>query len=152
MVYTREVLHHVSSVDAVCAEVYRVLKPKGLFIATREHVISKLSDLDAFLQNHPVHRYTGGENAHLLSEYRHALKRAGFRQVKVLGSRESVINYYPMSVSEFAGKCRQALCRRLGMKIGQYLAARRFILGLFGWYLTVRSRTPGRLYSFLAER
>lgn len=152
VVYARQVLHHVSNLDTVCAEVYRILKPKGLFIATREHVISKPSDLGVFLQKHATHRYTGGENARLLSEYSGALKRAGFNDIRVVGPLESVINYYPMSRSEFAGLCRNALCKRLGIKIGRLLATRRFIIRLFGWYCTVRDHRPGRLYSFFARR
>jgi len=152
IVYARQVLHHVSDLDVVCGEAYRVLRPNGLFIGTREHVISKSGDLTAFLNNHPVHRYTGGENAHLLREYRAALIKAGFRQVKVLGPWESVINYYPMTRSEYVDQCRKALSRYLGVGMGGYLSTLSAVLKICGLYLTKRDRTPGRLYSFLATR
>jgi len=152
IVYARSVLHHVGDLDAVCAEVYRVLRPGGVFAATREHVISKPSDLKVFLENHPVHRYTGGEKALLLEQYCAALKRAGFSKIKVLSPRQSVINYYPMTRLQYVDECRSALNKFLGRKIGRYLATKPFVLRLYGWYLTRRDQTPGRLYSFIGIR
>ena len=152
IVYLRQVLHHVWHLERVCAEVYRVLKPRGLFVATREHVIDELSDLEVFLENHPVHRYTGAENARLLREYYDALKRAGFRKIRILGPWESVINYYPTSQSEFVNQCCHAVSKRVGWRIGRYLASRRAVLKFYGWYRTIRDHTAGRLYSFVAKR
>src|SRR5215475_2584404 len=48
LVYGRQVLHHAQNLPQLCREVWRVLKPNGLFIATREHVISWKSDLSIF--------------------------------------------------------------------------------------------------------
>jgi SAM-dependent methyltransferase len=152
VVYTRQVLHHVPDLEAVCGEVFRVLKPKGMYIATREHVISKQSDLDIFLQNHPVHRLAGGENAHLLREYRTALRRAGFRKIKVFGPWQSVINYYPTTCSQYVDLCRAGLSRYLGPSIARYLVSLGFVLKLAGWYATRNDDTPGRMYSFIAMR
>jgi len=151
VVYTRQVLHHVPDLEAMCSEVFRVLKPKGMYIATREHVISKQSDLDIFLQNHPVHRLAGGENAHLLREYRTALKRAGFRKIRVLGPWQSVINYHPMTCSQYVDHCRASLSRCFGPRIARYLASSAFVLKLGGWYATRKDKTPGRMYSFVAS-
>jgi hypothetical protein len=60
------------------------LKPGGLFVAVREHVISQHDDLDAFLDIHPLHKLYGGEHAFLLNEYTGALKKAGFDIRKTL--------------------------------------------------------------------
>ena len=150
IVYARQVLHHLTDLDVVCAEVHRVLKPKGVFIAAREHVISRPGDLGIFLENHPVHRYTGGENAFLLREYSEALKKAGFRHVNVLGPLDSVINYYPMSCSHYADICRPALDKYVGARLGRYLATCGVIGKLYVRYLTIRDQTPGRPYSFIA--
>lgn len=152
IVYSRSVLHHVRDVDIVCLEVFRVLKPGGIFIATREHVISKPNDLDIFLRNHPVHHYTGGENAFLLKRYYNAIKKAGFGKVKVLGPWESVTNYYPMSKAQFAERCGVNLSRLFGHKLGRYFADKHIISRLYGWYLTRCDQTTGRLYSFIAVR
>jgi len=152
VVYTRQVLHHVSSLEVVCAEVFRVLKPKGVYIATREHVISRPGDLDTFLKNHPVHQLAGGENAHLLREYRGALNGAGFRKIRVLGPWESVINYYPMTCAQYASQCREAISRYIGRKAAARLATIGFVLRMCGVYRTNTDHSPGRLYSFLASR
>ncbi|MDR1622630.1 MAG: methyltransferase domain-containing protein, partial [Synergistaceae bacterium] len=37
VVIARQVLHHAKNLQKMCAEVYRVLKPGGLFLALREH-------------------------------------------------------------------------------------------------------------------
>ena len=152
IVYSRSVLHHVPDLDTVCAEVCRVLKPGGLFMATREHVISRTADLDIFLRRHPVHKYTGGENAFVLKRYRDAIKKAGFARLKVLGPWQSIINYYPMSRLQFTERCSVSLGGLLGHRLGQYLADKHIICELYGCYLTSRDRTPGRLYSLIAVR
>ena len=48
VVYGRQILHHANDLTSMCNEISRVLKPGGIFIATREHVISSLSDLNLF--------------------------------------------------------------------------------------------------------
>ena len=67
LVYGRQVLHHARDLPTLCAEMARVLKPAGTFIATREHVIFKDADLAVFLAEHPLHRLYGGENAYRLA-------------------------------------------------------------------------------------
>ena len=57
---------------------FRVLRPDGIFIAAREHVISREADLGRFLDQHPLHHLYGGENAFLLERYIGALHNAGF--------------------------------------------------------------------------
>ena len=41
LVYVRQALHHANDLNKFCCEVQRILKKGGIFIATREHVISK---------------------------------------------------------------------------------------------------------------
>ena len=69
LVYARQVLHHSKTLTQFCQEVARVLRPRGRFIAVREHVISKPEDLDEFLSSHPLQKFHGGENAFMLDEY-----------------------------------------------------------------------------------
>ena len=49
VVFARAVLHHMRDLDGACREMFRVLRPGGMLIAAREHVISKEADLEAFL-------------------------------------------------------------------------------------------------------
>src|ERR1700761_8050906 len=76
VVFARAVLHHTKDLDSACREMFRVLRPGGLFIAAREHVISKEADLGQFLDQHPLHHLYGGEHAFLLDRYVGALKDA----------------------------------------------------------------------------
>ena len=47
IVYGRQVLHHAHDLPQLVREAARVLRPGGVFIATREHVISKPADKEA---------------------------------------------------------------------------------------------------------
>src|SRR5260370_28682066 len=80
VVFARAVLHHTRDLDSACREMFRVLKPGGIFIAAREHVISKEADLGQFLDQHPLHHLYGGEHAFLLQRYIGALNGGGFNR------------------------------------------------------------------------
>src|SRR5450432_2645151 len=45
VVHARAVLHHTNDLELACSEMFRVLRPGGILIAAREHVISRESDL-----------------------------------------------------------------------------------------------------------
>src|ERR1700722_11476894 len=84
VVFARAVLHHTYDLDLACTELYRVLRPGGIMIAAREHVISKQADLQPFLDAHPLHHLYGGEHAFLLDRYVGALTSAGFCPLEIL--------------------------------------------------------------------
>jgi len=157
LVYCRQVLHHADNLYAMCREIARILKPGGIFLATREHVISKPEDLPAFLEKHLLHRLHGRENAHLLREYTDSIENAGLRLLRALGPMESVINYYPMSYDDWWSACAAPLFRLFGYRGTQLLANEKHVAGraLLRWLAARKSRsidTPGRMYSFLAEK
>lgn len=152
IVYGRAVLHHARDLNKLCQEVARVLKPKGIFIATREHVISKKEDLQLFLDSHPLHFLYGGENAYLLREYKEAIKNSSLKLRKTIAPMESVINYAPMSKEEFQGITASALSHHIGSKLGTWLASKNFVQKIYGSYLSKKLNTPGRLYSFIAVK
>jgi ubiquinone/menaquinone biosynthesis C-methylase UbiE len=93
IVFARQVLHHARDLPQLCREISRVLKPGGKLIAVRDHVIAKKSDLQKFLDSHPLHNLYGGENAYLLTEYQDALRSAPLTIQKVLGSFDTPIHY-----------------------------------------------------------
>lgn len=95
VVFGRQVLHHSKDLDLLCREMGRVLKKGGIFIAVREHVISKKEDLPVFLASHPLHKFYGGENAFLLEEYEKSIKDAGIKLIHTLNPLESDINLFP---------------------------------------------------------
>ncbi|MDZ7960403.1 MAG: class I SAM-dependent methyltransferase [Aulosira sp. DedQUE10] len=152
IVYGRAVLHHAKDLTKFCQEAARVLKPGGVLIFTREHVISKKEDLQQFLDSHPLHFLYGGENAYLLKEYLRAITKAGLKLQKIIAPFESVINYAPMTQKEFQSTVTSTLNRRFGSVLGHKLSTLQATQKFFSWYLSQTSNTPGRNYSFLAVK
>jgi len=157
LVYGRQVLHHAHNLRQLCQEMTRVLKPGGVLIATREHVISEPGDLPRFLKKHPLHHRYGGEHAYLLEDYVAALQDAGLHLRHVLGQWQSAINYFPMSETEQRERILRPLIRRVGAPVANVLAAPgtpwgNFVFNQLMQAVTNRDNTPGRLYSFIAHR
>ena len=100
LVFARAVLHHIADLPAAMREFRRVLRKGGVFIATREHVISDSSQLPAFLDTHLLHHRYGGENAHPLRFYQDAIRGSGLRLERTIGSLDSPVNFGPQSVAE----------------------------------------------------
>jgi SAM-dependent methyltransferase len=138
LVHVRQVLHHARDLNQLCREIGRVLKPGGMVIATREHVLSRREDLDTFLCNHPLHALYGGENAFLLEEYLAALRAGGIRLTKVLNPLASDINLYPETMRSI--KTRMA--KRWHLPLPSLIPDA--LLSLRG----ARLQAPGRLYTF----
>ncbi len=138
LVYMRQALHHANDLEKFCAEAGRVLKQGGIFIAAREHIISRKSDLNKFLTNHPLHKYYGGENAHTTAEYTTAIKNAGIRLKKILKTYDSNINLFPETRESVAIKIYQKL----------KFKPPGFIIYAILKTLNLLNNTPGRLYTF----
>lgn len=141
LVHGRQVMHHARNLKQLCQEAARVLKPGGIFIATREHVISRPEDLPAFLATHPLHKLYGGECAYLLDEYLGAIRDSGLQLTKVLNPYQSDINLFPQTTRD--------------MKI--YLANRLhcpslMIPDFMLHWMGEKNNMPGRLYTFIARK
>ncbi len=154
LVFVRAVLHHTRDLEGACREYFRVLKPSGLFIAVREHVISRETDLPRFFDIHPLHKLYGGERAYLLNQYVKAIEQSGFTSLKVLSPWDSPANFAPYTLKSL--KAELTVRMSCGMRIvGRFVA---FLLDLPGIWplarrvLTLFDRRPGRLYSFIAEK
>jgi SAM-dependent methyltransferase len=157
LVYCRQSLHHARNLPQTCREICRVLKPGGRMIATREHVISKREDLQAFLNAHPLHHLYGGENAFLLSEYMGAITGAGLHLEKVLFPYDSPINYFPTTEEQWVANHTKSVAKLLGRDITDKLFRRTGGLGalfvpLLAKSANRRDNSPGRLHSFVAKR
>lgn len=153
VVFARAVLHHTKDLDLACREMYRVLRPGGIFIAAREHVLSKEADLGSFLDRHPLHRLYGGEHAYVLDRYVGALKRAGFAPVEILAPLKSAINLFPYTVDSLRDVVVDRLSRKLpaGPLWRVALGSRRLFERLLSMAEYFDNR-PGRLYSFVAHK
>jgi ubiquinone/menaquinone biosynthesis C-methylase UbiE len=151
IVYCRQMLHHARDLNRVLVECQRVLKPGGLLLACREHVVDDRHQLAVFLASHPVHQLAGGENAFALSAYVEAIQQSGLVLERVIGPMDSVINAFPAvrTTTELQALPREKLVRRLGP------------LGRLAWRVPgvpslVRAHlnraVPGRMYSFVAHK
>lgn len=150
VVFARAVLHHTSDLRSACAEFFRVLKPGGIMLAVREHVISDKADLLAFYDIHPLHHLYGGENAFQLVEYEAAILQAGFVGLQTISPWHSPINFAPYTLN--------ALQRAIAAKFGGLSGLVRRLFKVPGvWQvacalLAITDRRPGRLYSFMATK
>jgi len=154
VVFARAVLHHSQDLEAACREFFRVLKPDGLFIAIREHVISVEEDLPRFLEIHPLHNLYGGEHAYLLERYLSAIEQSGLILKQVLLPWYSPVNYGPSNLPAM----KNEIARRVGRGIAPVSRLIGFLLDLPGAWKIVRflmtkiDNRPGRLYSFIAVK
>jgi SAM-dependent methyltransferase len=142
LVHCRAVLHHAKDLPALCTEVSRILRPGGLLIATREHVISQESDRAFFLKHHRLHLLYGGENAYRKATYVAAITSAGLKLEKALNPFESDINLFP----ETKAKLKARIAKRLWLP--EQLLVPDFVLRWLG----LLSSAPGRLFTFIARK
>lgn len=149
IVYARQALHHFSDLREGLAECKRVLKPKGLMLATREHVVNDGRQLETFLEGHILHRMHGGEHAYTLREYISALRQAGLTILKVFGPFDTVINHFPLSNAEIMERFARALRRRVGDALASIMIRIPFAEQFYRSRLSCYCQEPGRTYSFL---
>ena len=149
IIYARQALHHFTDLHQGLAECSRVLKPKGLLFATREHVVSDEQQLKIFLENHILHKMHGEENAYSLEDYISALKQSKFKVLQLFAPFDTIINHFPISNAEIKDWLFQAVKRRLGERVASVLTAIPFIVNFYRYRLSCSCNSPGRLYSFL---
>jgi SAM-dependent methyltransferase len=153
VVFARAVLHHMCDLGSACREMFRVLRPGGLLIAAREHVISKEGDLDRFLDQHPLHHLYRGEQAYLLDRYTDALKSAGFAAIETLAPLQSPINLFPYTMETLRSAVVDMLTRKVPVRPLWWaaLSSPRIFAALLSAAQRFDNR-PGRLYSFVCRK
>lgn len=152
-VFARQVLHHAHDLSQLCREIFRVLKPCGIFIAVRDHVIATKADLPKFLDSHPLHHLYGGENAYLRSEYLDAITSANFKIKQILDAFDSPINYSPSTKDTL----KQEMAKKLSsLSVLGYLATNILLNDIiFPYFLKILSKLdgrPGRAVSFICYK
>ena len=150
--YARQTLHHADDLTKMLAEIARVLRPRGMLITCRDHVVDDEAQLATFLAGHPVHQLAGGEHAYSLDAYLAAIRSAGLRVESVLAPWDSIINAFPhvRSKRELRRALRRRMVRRWGTA-GKVIAR---IPGAMRWEQRriAQERAPGRPYSFVATK
>ena len=152
VVYARQVMHHARDLGLMARECARVLRVGGVMLVCREHVADNEQQKSEFLDQHPLHRITGAENAYALQEYVDALNSAGLAIREVIGPWDSVINLYPGAKTRADAERLPAeiLARRAG-NLGTLLQRVPGATSLARLLLRHR-RVPGRMYSFVAMK
>lgn len=146
-VHGRQVLHHASDLDRMVAEVFRVLKPGGRALFTREHVVDDARQLEVFLKNHPLQHLYGGEHAYAEDVYLAAFRNAGFEVSDSWGPFDTVINFYPGTEVDRVRYIENRLARRW-FGLGRFIPVSDAGQARFMASLRARFRVPGRLYTF----
>ena len=140
IVFARQAMHHAYHLENFIAAAYHVLNKGGILMTIRDHIVETPKEKELFLNNHPLHKFYGGENAFSEKEYKNAMIKAGFKILKTLKPSESVINYHPWS--------KDLLKKKLGI-LGNF----HFAVNFAWFYLNRRwDNMPGRLYTFIAQK
>jgi 2-polyprenyl-3-methyl-5-hydroxy-6-metoxy-1,4-benzoquinol methylase len=161
VVYVRQAMHHAYNLREFVKNLAGLLRPGGMLFTVRDHVIFDARDKEWFLENHPLHKFYGGENAFTPAEYEAAIEDAGLTIIQSWKHFENVINYFPMTKAEYSAaplKKEKELEEILAGRIG-VLAKISFVKS---WYKRRHGfdvnnffnerRVPGRMYSYLAQK
>ncbi len=158
VVYVRQAMHHANHLNNFVKECVRVLKPDGILLTVRDHVIFDEADKQWFLNSHPLQKFYGGENAFTPEEYKEAFKKAGATVLKELKYYDSVINYFPSTETELKQQ-EQNKIKKQKKKLRNKLNILAKIP--LTWWLYKRISgfipldekvVPGRMYSYITQK
>lgn len=157
VVYVRQAVHHANNLTKFLVEIGRVIKKNGLLLTIRDHAVFDEKDKAWFLENHPLHKFYGGENAYTPNEYKTAMTAAGFTILKELKFYDSVINYFPLTKDDL-----QQMRAKEILKQKIYLRSRIGLMAILPFIFSLYKRNkpvvfnekdvPGRMYSYIAEK
>lgn len=143
LVYGWVVLHHTDNLHKFCRELIRVLRPEGIFLVARVHVISRNRDLQTFLDLNPLHSLYGWKNANILSEDKDEFTKAVLEIRTTLSPRGSNVKLFP------AG--RKELCIKIPRKI-EFAVTERFIKCIVILLLNKVDQPTGRLFTIVVTK
>lgn len=152
IIYARQAMHHAHHLQSFVSESARVLKKDGIFFTCRDHVVNDKVQKEIFLNQHPLHKFYGGENAFSLSEYKSAFKKSGFKIIQELGPLDSTINYSPLTIDDFVDQIKKSVKHRFRINLPNCRLTTNFIFTILKWRTLNMKNSPGRLYSFVAKK
>ena len=151
-IFVRQVFHHAPDIEAFARRLAYLLKPGGLVLTWRDHVVSTVDELPAFFDRHPLHHKYGGENAFTAEQYRHALEGAGLTIEEQLRHFDDPMNYGPASAREiFTAQASHKLPMAIAKPIGALLGSKA-VFGIIAPALSALDHRPGRHIAFLARK
>lgn len=151
-ILVRQVFHHAPDIVAFASSLARLVRPDGLVLTWRDHVISRPQDLPAFFDRHPLHHKYGGENAFTIGQYRGALEQAGLEVIEQLLHFDDPMNYGPEAPPAlFTKLTTKMLPRAIARGTGAMLGSAP-VFGLLAPAMSALDRRPGRHVAFLARR
>lgn len=159
VVYIRQAMHHAYDLKKFLKNLANLIKPGGILLTIRDHVIFDKLDKQFFLENHPLQKYYGGENAFTEHEYKSAMQEAGLKILKILKYHDSVINYFPTSFAEhnssYSAKekhLKESLYKKIGIlgMLPFLFSLYKRIVGFNRSAFFNEHKVPGRMYSFVA--
>lgn len=158
VVYVRQAMHHANNLNIFVKECVRVLKPNGLLLTVRDHVIFNEEDKQRFLKTHALQKFYGGENAYTPQVYRDAFIKAEAEIVKELKYYDSVINYFPNTEIELKNfekrrviKQKKKLVNRLGL-FAKLPFVWEFYKKTSGFKALDEKSVSGRMYSYIVQK
>lgn len=100
-VFSCSVLHHISSPSRALAEIYRILKPGGVYLGTGEPMATKfLQFFIAITKAMPSKtRYGAPEKIYTFTEWRGLFRTVNFRQMHILVSKNPANKHGVLSTS-----------------------------------------------------
>ncbi len=146
LVFARQSMHHAYNLESFVNKSSNVLKKGGVFFTIRDHVVNNREQKEAFLNQHPLHKFYGGENAYSLEEYKNAITHAGLKIISSIGPYDNSINYYPETFESMKNKFQSKFLFSLNLPNIIF----KFILVLRRLLTNNYNQSPGRLFSFIA--
>ena len=120
-----------------------------MFLTVRDHVIFNEKDKQWFLENHPLQKYYGGENAFTPEEYKNAITKSGLEIQEELRFFDSEINFFPETKKEIENRKIKILKSVKWRKILNFLPKTKNKL-VVKKLLEIEKQIPGRMYSYIA--
>lgn len=151
-IFVRQVFHHAPDINGFADDLARLLKPGGVLLTWRDHVLSKHEDLPEFLGKHPLHHLYGGENAFLESEYASALTRAGLTIRRTWRQFDDPMNYGPEKPVELFTRASSRLLPSFASRALGALLGNQLVFPVLGPMISAINSRPGRLVAFLSTK
>lgn len=149
VVFARQCMHHAYDLQKFVREMSRVLKKGGMFFTVRDHVIFDGKDKQWFLENHPLQKYYGGENAFTSEEYKNAIEKADLKIMEELKFFDSEINFFPEKSSDVENR-KKNFRKQLSKKLLYQIFTSKKEKKVSELLTDSEKYIPGRMYSYIA--